>query len=260
MKIDKLLVLIGLGLSCVPLGAQPGGEATEPSPEYLDAAFTSEDADRVAAGFSDELIASPPGDLLDNMMQAADLVFRGTVLSQSYEYDASDTPYTHTTFSIAESLKGDYSSTELTLVQPGGPSRENSDRIMMASNSQFFSVGEEELLFMNLDTQNPRQTLRATVASRFRIHEGRMYNEDGFGVIVVPLEDGSYRLDVSETRSTAEHFRKINIGTHWLNKHVVDGDDDSLDGLPAARSSAAKAAPGSIRFHTLKAMIQASGG
>jgi hypothetical protein len=210
--------------------AQINGEEGEPTPEYLDATFTSEDAARIATGFSDQIIGDSSADPVGDMTNAADLVFRGSVLSQTYVYDAAGTPSTHTSFLITEQLKGDHQSDELTLVQAGGPSQTDSNKIMMVSTARYFTVGEEELLFMNLDSESPAESRQATVISRFRIYEDKIYNEDGYGVVVVPLDGGrQYRLLQSRDRNPDDRFRGINIGPHRLNKKFGRESNSSTD-------------------------------
>jgi hypothetical protein len=226
----RTALLIFLGLPGNIAVAQVNGEEGEPTPEYLDATFTSEDAARVAAGFSDRIMAEPSTDPLENMGDAADLIFRGTVLSQTYAYDAAGIPSTHTTFLITEQLKGNHQSDEITLVQPGGPSQLDSDEVMMVSTARYFNVGEEELLFMGLDPESQVESRRATVLSRFRIYGDKIYNEDGYGVIVVPLDGGTrYRLVHSPDRNPHARFRRINIGSHRLNKQFGEENTSSTD-------------------------------
>lgn len=229
-----IIVLASLGSWASTAVAQASGEAGEPTPEAIDAAFTAEDAARVAAGFSDAATTRSLADPLDNMAGKADLVFRGTVVAQAYEYDIAGVPHTHTTFSITESLKGEHSSSQLTLVQPGGPARDGSDRVMMVSDAHYFNVGEEELLFMSLDPQNPYATRRVTVNSRFRILRDRVYTEDGYGVTVQPHAEGSYRLVLAGRRSAEQRFGRINIGPHRLDKRFVgkDGPDSLRESVP----------------------------
>ena len=179
-------IVVFLLLSCTTVPAWSAGEDAEPTPEYLDATFSADDAARVAAGFSAAIVAVPTGDQLGSMTAAADLVFRGTVVAQAYQYDADDIPSTLTTIAVTQRLKGEYASDELTLVQPGGPSRLDGDKLMVTSTAQYFNVGEEEILFMGLDPENPVQALQATVLNRFRIYEDHIFNEDGNGVTVVP--------------------------------------------------------------------------
>ena len=48
----KAILVLGLSLHCGAVLSQLGGEEYEPTPEYLDATFDKNDAQRVAAGFS----------------------------------------------------------------------------------------------------------------------------------------------------------------------------------------------------------------
>lgn len=230
MTSSRTVLAIFLVLSGNIAVAQINGEEGEPTPEYLDATFTSEDAARVAAGFSDQIMAGSSADPLGDMANAADLVFRGSVLSQTYEYDAAGTPSTHTTFLITEQLKGDHQSNEITLVQAGGPSQTDSDKIMMVSTARYFTVGEEELLFMNLDFESQVESSRSSVVSRFRVYQDKIYNEDGYGMRVVTLNGGTqYTLVQSRDRNPADRFKRITIGPHRLDKNFSEKGNRSAD-------------------------------
>jgi hypothetical protein len=212
--------------------AQAVGEAAEPSPEELDAAFSSEDAAREAAAFSDTIIGQGALDPLQQMTDAADLIFRGNVSSQSFVYDAGGIPHTHTTFVIAEIIKGRYPNGEITLVQEGGPAQDQDDRILMVSSSVLFNPSDEELLFIHLDPDNPIEHERATVSQRYRIYEGKVYSEDGRGITVEPVEGGSgRRLVLSDDRHPAAYFRQIRIGDHTLTRNF-GRDSEQRDSVP----------------------------
>ena len=231
------------------------GEENEPTPESLDATFTSADAERVAAGFSSEVIEVKSADPVKNLSNAADLIFTGKVLDQSYFYDAAHSPSTHTTFSITNVLKGSYPSAELTLIQPGGPSK-SGDTALMVSTTRHFSVGEEELLFVILDPDNVAEPNRITIESRFRIYENHIYNEDGYGVIMEP----SGKLTLSYDRHPSKHFNLIDMGSHSLFKrHSVDDNRDSGSGeesLGSVRSASnRKSYTDSMDLNTFSAII-----
>jgi hypothetical protein len=216
----RAALILLMSLHGHPATAQPVGEAAEPSPEELDAAFTSEDAAREAAAFSDAIIDQGAVDPLQEMTDAADLVFRGNVNSQSYVYDAGGVPYTHTTFVIAEILKGPYPDGEITLIQEGGPAQDRDDKILLVSSSLLFNLGDEELLFIDLDSNNPNARERATVNQRYRIFEGKVYSEDGRGITVERVERGSgRRLVLSDDRHPSASFRQIRIGDHTLTRN-----------------------------------------
>lgn len=235
--------------------AETLGEKNEPTPEYLDATFTSEDAARVAAGFSSEIIPAAPIDPLEGLSNAADLIFIGKVIQQSYSYDAADVPSTHTTFSVTEVLKGSYHSTELTLIQLGGPRKQGGGGLMV-STTRHFSVGEDELLLVNFDPDNSTLRNRVTVASRFRIYENQIYNEDGYGVIIEPTG----RLTLSYDRHPSEHFKQIDMGTHSLVKqHGVDdksNPDASNEAVRSAANSNQKSYTDSIDLNAFSSIIR----
>lgn len=202
-------------------GAQPEpeGEAAEPSPEELDAAFTEEDAAREAAAWSDVVVDRGRPDPLEAMTASADLVFRGTVVSQEFVYDEKDLPWTHTTFAISETLKGSHSSPKITLIQEGGVSKHNPENIVIVSDAHYFNEGEAELLFLKLDParSGPR---RSAIEKRFRIHDGKVYDENGRGVLLDVGEDGeTRRLGLSRDRNPAPRFRQVHIGPHTLTKN-----------------------------------------
>lgn len=210
--------------------AQPGGEAGEPSPEELDAAFSSEDAAREAAAFTDAIILQGTIDPLGEMTAAADLVFRGSVHSKSFVYDADGIPYTHTTFLIADLLKGSWPDGELTLVQPGGPAQDGSKKMLLVSSAEHFNVGEEELLFIELESGSQEAPRHMEVQQRFRIYEGKVYSEEGRGVAIKAAANGSgRRLVLSRDRHPSEHFRQIHIGPHTLKRNY-----GSIRGQPGA--------------------------
>ncbi len=205
--------------------AEPFGEENEPSLESLDEPYTEEGAARLAAGFSSEVIEATPADSVKNMSNAADLIFIGNVVEQSYVYDDANLPSTHTTFSVTDILKGGYPAAELTLIQQGGPLL-SGDGGFMVSTTRHFNIGEEEVLFVNLDSNNETERNRITIASRFRIHNNHVYNGDGYGVIMGP----SGNLTLSYDRHPSKHFKQINMGTHTLTKHHSvdnDGNPDS---------------------------------
>ena len=218
-KYVKLIGCLALGLHCSVAMTQLPGEEYEPTPEHIDANFGEEDAARLAAGFSDTMVAGSATSSLAGMTDAADLVVRGLVLAQEYRYDVHGVPSTHTTFLVAEALKGDHLNTEVTLVQPGGPAQNNADKIMMSSHAHYFNVGEEDVLFLETDPENTSPFRRLSVMSRYRILEEKLYSDDGRGVILVPLQSGDdYRIGHGRSRNPDSRFNTIEIGTRRFNK------------------------------------------
>jgi hypothetical protein len=266
VTIIRKSIFLFLGLSWVTAPALASGEGSEPTPEFLDAAFSAQDAARVAAGFSDTAPVETPGNPLADMAAAADLVFLGTVSAQAYRYDERGTPSTHTTFSISRRLRGEHVPGEITLVQRGGPSR-SGDRILMVSDARYFNVGEDEVLFVDLDPGNPLAALRTRVLNRFRIYEGRVYDEDGYGVTFIPMGGGAYRLELSAARSLAQRFWRIHIGSHWLEKRFEDEGETSPDSTGAVAVAAQESLrtgdqpvpPEALHVDTFSALIEAAG-
>ncbi|MDZ7785303.1 MAG: hypothetical protein U5K56_20910 [Halioglobus sp.] len=231
------LVIPAFLLLCNWAGAQPLGEVAEPSPEELDAAFTEEDAAREAAAWSDVVIDRSRPDPLERMTSSADLVFRGAVASQEVVYYENDLPYTHTTLSITEVLKGSHPGSQITLVHEGGPAKDNPENIVMVSDARHFDEGENELLFVDV---NPGESAprKVSVEHRFRIYNGKVYDEHGHGVLLEPGEEGKgYRLGLSRDRNPAPRFSQIHIGPHTLTKNFgkEDSAPDSGGGEPQAR-------------------------
>lgn len=222
-----LLAIPVLLFLCNEVGAQPAGEANEPSPEELDAAFTEEDAAREAAAWSDVVIDRSRPDPLTGMTASADLVIRGTVVSQDYVYDEKGRPFTHTTLAISEVLKGSHTAPEVTIVQEGGPAKDNPDNIVIVSDHQYFNEGENELLFLDINSGEAAPS-RVAIEQRFRIFNGQVYDEHGRGVLLEAREEGKgYRLGLSRNRNPAPRFAQIHIGPHTLTKNF-----DSEDGAP----------------------------
>jgi hypothetical protein len=208
------------------LAAPPPGEENEPSPEYLDANFSAEDEKRMKAGFSDQIPAPVPVNIVKQLAGEADLVFFGRVVAQSYVYDANDVPSTYTRFSVDDVLKGAYPEAELVIVQLGGPSATGRGGIL-ASDAQYFSVGEEEVLFL----KRRNSGVNAPVAEgfeiryRFRVLDGRLFDEDGYGVIM----NASGGLMLSRDRHPDERFSTIDMGTHKLFKSFDEPQRDGGD-------------------------------
>ncbi len=218
------------------LAAPPLGEEYELSPEYLDAHFSAEDEKRMMAGFSDQIIPDPPDNVVKQLAESADLVFFGRVLDQNYVYDANGVPSTHTRFAVNEVLKGEHPQAELVLVQLGGPSA-SGDGGVLVSESKYFNVGEEELLFLK------RRQVSATatdarngyeIKNRFRVLDGKLFDEDGYAVIM----DDAGGLTLSRDRHPDERFSTINMGTHKLykqfSKRPRGGGDSGGEAEPAS--------------------------
>lgn len=220
MRFRTFRLLIPLAcLTCSPVWAQPAGEALEPSPEAMDAAFSEADAAREAALWSDVIIDRSRPDPITAMTASADWVIRGTVTAQEFIDNEKSLPFTHTTLVVDELLKGQNVPSEITIVQQGGISPSNPENIVMVSHGHYFTVGEEELLFIEV---NPEQTghRRLVIEQRFRIYQGQVYDENGRGLIVAEKEgEPGLKLEVSRNRHPSPRFAHFYIGPHRLTKN-----------------------------------------
>lgn len=242
MNLTRSALLWGLLLSPALASAEFLGEAGEPTLEELDAAFSPADAAREAAGWS-EVIPERVESSVDALAASSDLVVRGTVTDQSYTYDEEGIPFTHTTISISEVIKGGLTGSEITLVQEGGPDRDNPERVRMVSSAQYFAPGEESVLFLDEEEGARGAAGGFDVRRRFRVFQGHLYTQSGRGVILQPPGDrGAQRLGLSRNRHPADVFREVHVGGHTLTRQYGgrDGVPDSQSGV--AGSSAA--APG----------------
>lgn len=249
MKYLQTIVFIIFCFGFVQVAAAGvAGEFLEPTPEELDDDPTQEDAARAAALWSDEIINRDTVDPLGDLVHAADLIIRGEVVSQSYSYDDTGVPFTHTTIAIIDVLSGDYAGAEFTVVQEGGPAQDDDKRAMLVSGSKNFNVGEEELLFLKFESRKTAASSqthsriepvytgpeKVTVQQRFRIYEDKVYNEDGHGVIVEPVAGGEgHRLRLTRDRSPAPRFREIHVGRLTLGKKFVSRAEDTADSADA---------------------------
>lgn len=224
---------------CITPGLiQAAGEDFEPTPEEQDAAFTAADAARERALFSDEIIDYHNTDPVGRATDTADLVVRGRVKSQFYAYDAAGSPLTHTTIEIHQVLKGEHPNGEITLVQPGGPAKDNNTSVVLVSDVQYFNVGEQELLFLAVEPDSPYAMRRVTVRQRFRILGGQVFTVDGRGVTLRPTPGGKgFGIVLSVDRHPAPRFTQVQIGAHTLTKYFGGRDEgapDAAAGIPAS--------------------------
>ncbi len=208
----------------LPQAAVIAQEAIGPEPsreeiEALDASSGPDDYAAMRARYSDEIpeTAGPvtPADLVAE----ADLVIEGAVRTIYYTYEGSfNQPYTHVVIDVTHVLKGEHAGPTLTITQMGGPSWDGS-LVNIVSHTEFFDVGERELLFLTADDD------RVRIENRFRVYEGALYSPDGHGL--TRSAEGGLRL--SDTRNPAERFRTIYLGQNVLYKHFSEPDVHEAD-------------------------------
>ena len=207
--------------------AQPAGEAGEIPPEVLDANFTEADAAREASLWRERTVERTPADPLAEMSAAADLVVRGTVTGQEVVHDAGGTPYTHTTLDISEVLEGGYGGSEITVVQEGGPLRDKPDEVLILSHTHYFTPGQEELLFLQLNPDSPHPYSRVVIKNRFGVLNGKVFNENGRGLIYTEQEEApGYTLSLSRNRHPHPRFSDFKIGPHEFSKRFSERDEE----------------------------------
>ncbi|NND69004.1 MAG: hypothetical protein HKN19_15550 [Halioglobus sp.] len=216
--------------------AQASGEASELTPEQVDAAFTAEDTAREASRRSKTIRPRDERSALQRLGEEADLIFHGTVHSQQVHYRGNDIPFTHTTFDISDLVKGEVDGGFFTLVQEGGPDRYDAQKILLVSTSEYFATGEEEVLFVAFDAATGTHMVR----ERFRILDGLTYNANGRGVVVEQGPPGSRPgLRLTGGRSADARFRTVPFGTTALYKRFGD-DTQNPDGAPGAAAATAR--------------------
>ncbi len=259
MKHTAIMLACAGAMLCghAALAAPPLGEENELSPEYLDAHFSAEDEKRMMEGFSDKILPDAPANVVKQLAERADLVFFGRVLDQDYVYDAKGVPFTRTRFSVDEVLKGEYPQAELVLVQLGGPSA-SGDGGVLVSDTHYFNVGEDELLFL----KRRQATATATdarngyeISNRFRVMDGKLFDEDGHAVIM----NDAGGLSLSRDRHPDERFATINMGTHKLYKQFSerprDGGDSGGEAQPNAPETLMPTYANAVELSRFSAMM-----
>jgi len=207
--------------------SQPVGEEYEPTPEELDAAFSASDYEAMKAGYSKKIYSNRIEIKADNLLAQADVVIEGVVTNIHYRYGKNDFPTAHTEITVTRVLKGTFDDPVLVITQPGGPSREGKQGYMV-SNVHFFDVGEGELLFLDFPWEN-----NTRIINRFRIYQGKMYNVDGYGLLM----DANGVLRLSRDRNPAERFETINMGTHRLWKKFSEPEINADASNPDAANT-----------------------
>ena len=196
-------------------GAEPSLEDIE----ALDANFGPDDYVAMRARYSDEIPKPPDPITPATLVGKADLVIEGTVSDIYYTYEGDfNQPYTQTVIDVTRVLLGDHTEPTLTITQMGGPSQDGTT-VNIVSHSEFFVVGERELLFFDTDNEHTR------IKNRYRVYEGALYNVDGYGL----LSSAEGSLYISDTRNPAERFQTINIGKEVLYKNLSKPDEYEAD-------------------------------
>lgn len=91
-------------------------------------------------------------------------------------------PHTFVTYKIRDTIRGKVKDQTLTLRFVGGP--DGQGRFLTVSDAPLFNVGHEDILLVQGNGKNPCPLVNCGYG-RFRIHEGRVYNSEGFPVIAL---------------------------------------------------------------------------
>jgi hypothetical protein len=187
--------------------------------EALDADFGPDDYAAMRARYSDEIPKRPDPVTPATLVAKADLVIEGIVRDIYYTYEGDfKQPYTHTVIDVTSVLKGEHTESTLTVTQMGGPSQDGTS-VSIVSHTEYFNVGERELLFLEGDIEGLR------IKNRYRVYEGDLYNVDGYGL----LSNAEGGLRLGDTPNPAERFRTIYIGTEVLYKNFSEPDVNEVD-------------------------------
>lgn len=179
--------------------------------------------------------AAPPAQrtTLSGLVGASDLVFEGQV--NRIEYALSDpsgaektrTPYTFVTYRVDRVFFGSLDTQEITLRFIGGLDPQ-SMRYMSSSITPQFDLGDQDILFVQGNTQN-LCPLAGNVDGRYRVIGGQVYTETGRAITLG--EDGQVRIGA---RYALDEWQTTNVEGRIFTATA----DDSTKPLPSTAASA----------------------
>lgn len=132
--------------------------------------------------------------LVDGMIQEADLVFEGAVTSVDYKMSRIDekntisVPFTFVTYEVFSVIKGNYPSHSLMLRFEGGPLADGKG-FMYSAGDPLFDVGDHDILFVSHHL-NRSCPLVGCSRGRFRVFGGAITND--YGLIMDPNKIGKF--------------------------------------------------------------------
>lgn len=154
---------------------------------------------------------------LGDMAASADLVFRGTVVEVDYR-DSEATgnqpslPHTFVTFSVQEVLAGQADGEMLTLRFLGGVNQNG--QVMYVDGVPTFDLGDEDVVFVSGNGEAECPLVECS-GGRFRLVEGRVYNE--FGQTVLEDERGALTFGKAAELAAARTFT---IGKEQFTRNI----------------------------------------
>lgn len=118
---------------------------------------------------------------IEELIEDADLVFRGTLTEISEALSIEEIPYTFVTYKIKEIISGEYSENTITLKFVGGEFP-NGNRLS-ASNSPDVQLGEESILFVQQNLDSGCDFVRCE-QGRFLLKEGKIITASESAIVV----------------------------------------------------------------------------
>lgn len=145
----------------------------------------------------------------DQLVDAADVIVRGTVIEVWTEFDASGHVWTHAQVDVARVLKGDPALGALVIEQPGG---DWAGRVTTVDGAARFSVGEDAYFFVeNLDSgrsvtvgmfQGKFNVVMDPYARENIVHRYAVHPNQPFDHRFLPLPDAEQRISTLDFEDT----------------------------------------------------------
>lgn len=173
-----------------------------------------------------------------HLVRESDLIFEGTVTEIKYRQskvtspDHVSLPHTFVKFEVHHVLKGNVAKDTIWLRFLGGQADDG--RVLQTSNTTLFDIGERSLLFVRRNGQSACPLVGAS-EGRFRIHDGRVYNESGRPLLWT--SEGQVDFGPSED---LDEVRKNQIGSQSMElRQVVERDPNESGPSPKSLLEAA---------------------
>jgi hypothetical protein len=180
---------------------------------------------------------------LDTLVGQSDLVFQGVVEGIDYSMsnpggpEGTSVPYTYVTYRVTKVFRG-AAEDMITLRFIGGLDEQNG-LYMQASNAPQFDLGDEDILFVQGNTER-LVPLVDDEEGRFRVIGGQVYDENAHSLNIA--DDGSLILGARYLKSeAATTMVKGRMMIRDLGPRAVDGASDAMlvaDLLPQLQQSA----------------------
>lgn len=141
------------------------------------------------------------------MTEAADLVFKGSVVEVKYKTSKHNVPFTFVTYQVSSVLSGIYSESSITLRFLGG-SKGNGE-FMYSPHIPLFDLGEEDVLFVKNNTV-AACPLVGCANGRLRVINEKIYSEEGESIVADP-NNGSFYKGLRESLAVVDNHNMDGI-------------------------------------------------